>query len=161
MDNPGQPPDGWLTLTEAAARTGYTREALRQRVRRDTLAAVKGNDGVLRVKAADLADLPPPDEAPDNQGQPGDATTVVALDVLAATVADLRADLGRMRTTLDTAVADRLDSHGRAERAEGRAVAEASGAAAAEVRLAVVEAALAEARTPWTVRIIRAWRSRG
>ncbi len=156
MDDPGHPLDGWLTLTEAAARTGHTREALRQRVRRNTLPVIKGNDGILRVKAADLADLPPSDDTPDNP----DATTVVALDILASTVADLRADLARMRTALDATHAERLGSHGRAERAEAQAVAATAQAAAAEARLTVIEATLAEARTPWAVRLIRAWRTR-
>lgn len=154
MADRGQPPDEWLTLTEAAARTGHTREALRQRVRRETLPATKGNDGVVRVHLRNLADLPPPDESMVDHGQADD----VALDVLIATVADLRADLGRTRTALDTAVTDRLADHGRAVRADVLAVAEARRADAAEAKLTAAEAALAEARTPWAVRIIRAWR---
>lgn len=35
----------WPTLTDAAASTGYTREALRQRVLRGKLKAMRGNDG--------------------------------------------------------------------------------------------------------------------
>jgi len=158
MVDHGQPPDGWLTLTEAAARTGHTREALRQRVRRETLPATKSNDGIVRVHLRDLADLPPPDESTADHGQPDDAATGVALDALIATVADLRADLGRTRTALDTATADHLVDRGRAAHAEALAVAEARRADLAEVRLAAAEAALAEARTPWAVRIIRAWR---
>ena len=160
MNDPGQPPDVWLTLTEAATRTGHTREAIRQRVRRDTLPHTKGNDGIVRVHVRDLADLPPPDESMYNHGQQENATMVVALNVLVSTVADLRVDLARMRTALDATHAEHLDNHGRAERAEARAVAAATQAALAETRLAVIEAALAEARTPWAVRLIRAWRSR-
>ena len=159
MDNPGQSPDGWMTLTEAAARTGHTREALRQRVRRDTLPHTKGNDGVLRVHIRDLADLAPPDESTADPGHLGDAALGAALDTLAATVADLRADLVHARSALDTALVDRLADHGRAERAEERAKAEADRAAVAEARLTRAEADLAELRTPWMVRIIRAWRS--
>ena len=159
MDKPGQPPDGWLTLTAAAAQTGHAREALRQRVRRGKLAVMKGNDGVLRVKAADLVGLPPPDNTPDDPGHVQGAAIDVALDTLAATIDDLRTDLVQARTDLDTARNDRLADHGRAERAEERAKAEADRAAMAEVRLVRVEAELADARTPWMVRIIRAWRS--
>lgn len=158
MADHGQPPDGWLTLTEAAARTGYTREALRQRVRRETLPATKSNDGVVRVHMRDLADLPPPDESTADHGQPDDVAMGVALDALIATVADLRADLGRTRTTLDTTTADYLADRGRTAHAEALAVAEARRADTAEARLSVAEAALAEARTPWAVRIIQAWR---
>ena len=160
MADHGQPPDEWLTLTEAAAWTRHTREALRQRVRRETLPATKGNDGVLRVHLRDLADLPPPDESTADHGQLDDGATAVAVDVLAATVADLRADLGRTRTALDIANADRLAVHGHVVRADAIAAAEAKRADAAEARLAAAEAALTEARTPWGVRIIRAWRSR-
>ena len=164
-DDPGLSPDGMLTLTEAAAHTGYTREALRQRIRRGSPAANKGNDGMLRIHRRDLDDLPPPDQSTDdqedNQGQAGEAAVDAALAVLTATVVDLRADLIRMRTTLDTAQADRLVDHGRAAKAEAHAAAEAARATTAEARLAKVEAALAEARTPWAIRVIGAWRSRG
>ena len=158
MADHGQPPDEWLTLTEAAARTGYTREALRQRVRRETLPATKGNDGVVRVHLRDLADLPPPGESTADHGQADDVTTAVALDALVATVADLRADLARTRIALDMASADRLADHGRAVRADAVAAAEAKRADVAEAKLTAAEAALAEARTPWTLRIVRAWR---
>lgn len=43
-------------LTEAAERTGLTVEAIRQRIKRGSLQAVKGNDRVLRVRLTD-ADL--------------------------------------------------------------------------------------------------------
>lgn len=154
-----------LTLTEAAAHTGYTREALRQRIRRGSLAATKGNGGILRIHRRDLDDLPPPDQSTDdqedNQGQAGETAMDAALAVLTATVVDLRADLIHMRTTLDTAQADRLVDHGRAAQAEAHAAAEAARATVAETRLAKVEAELVQARTPWAVRVIAAWRNRG
>lgn len=159
QDDQGRPPDDqWMTLTEATQRSGHTREALRQRVRRGTLPATKGNDGQLRIQARDLADLPPPDTTTDDHGQGNDATTEAALAILVATVADLRADLERTRTTLEVALADRLADHGRAERAEAQVKAEMACAAIAETRLATVEVALAEARLPWIVRVIRAVR---
>ena len=37
-------------LTEAAERTGLTVEAIRQRIKRGKLEAIKGNDGMLRVR---------------------------------------------------------------------------------------------------------------
>ena len=148
-----------MTLTEAAQRSGHTREALRQRVRRGTLAATKGNDGQLRIHTRDLADLPPPDATTDNQGQGDTATTDAALDVLTTSVVDLRADLEHTRTALDAAIVDRLADHGRAERAEAHATAEAARAVVAEARLATAEAALIEARLPWVIRVIRAIRN--
>ena len=158
---PGQPPDDpWLTLTDAAARSGYTREALRQRVRRGSLRAQKGNDGQLRVRARDLADLPPPDPSGADPGQHDGAVLDTTLDVLAATVADLRAALERTRTALDAAQDGRRADHGRAERAEAQATAEAARADAAEARLTAAESALAEARQPWIVRVVRAVRAR-
>lgn len=165
-DNHGQSGDaGWLTLTEAAARSGHSREALRQRVRRGKLRSQKGNDGVLRVHAAELADLPPPEDSSEDNGASlddrQDAVEAVlrsTMDDLRATVDNLRTDLERTRTALDKAQADRLDDHGRAERAEAQAAAEAARAETAERRLAAAEAALAEARTPWAVRLVRAIR---
>lgn len=167
------PPDGWLTLTEAAERTGHTREAIRARIRRGSLPASKGNDGQFRVQARDLADLAPPDAAMAGHGQEEAAAGNVTMAGLLSTVAGLRAAMDEMRTTLaatmDKALADRVADHGRAERAEAQAAAERERAAMAETRLAAAEAALAErqaaaeaalaeARTPWAVRVIRAWR---
>lgn len=163
---PGPAPQ-WLTLTEAAARSGYSREAIRQRIRRGKLVATKGNDGQLRVQARDLEDLPPLDQSTDDQEQPGDDPRDVALDFLQSTVADLRTtvnDLGQQlekaRTALDVAQTDRLNDRGRAERAEAQATASAERATAAEARLAVMEASLAEAVTPLLIRMIRAVRGR-
>lgn len=166
MDNPPDSP--WLTLTEAAARTGHSREALRLRVRRGKLRAQEGrNDDPVRVNIRDLEDLRPPMTRSDHPvDRPIDqwalaVTTDMTLDMLAVTMDDLRTDLVKARTDLDKAQADRLVDHGRAERAEAHAAAEAGRAAAAEARLAVVEAALAEVRTPWAIRVIAAWRNRG
>ena len=159
-DDHGHDMTGMLTLTEAAARTGHTREAMRQRIRRGSLPATKGNDGQLRISVRDLDDLAPPDATTDVPGQPDDAVTDAALAVLVATVADLRADLVHIRSALNVAQADRMADRGRAERAEAQALAEAARATLAETRLAVTEAALADARTPWAVRVIRAWQKR-
>lgn len=154
MDDPGHPPTGpeWLTLTEAAARSGYSRDALRQRVRRGSLASQRRNtDGQIVVRAADLADMPPAESvSPVDQGQAGDATEVVALAVLRETVDDLRstladltADLGRTRTALDNAHAASLVDRGRAERAEAEAAAAAGRAASGETAAAEAQASAA------------------
>src|SRR3954464_3523569 len=44
------PIDQPYTLTEAAKLTGLSVEALRQRIKRRTLVATKGNDGLMRVR---------------------------------------------------------------------------------------------------------------
>lgn len=162
MDKPEQE---WPTLTAAARSTGYSRDALRQRIRRGKLRAVKGNrDGLIRIDPADLADLPSPETVDDQEGDE-DVSTELAVDVLRSTVDDLRSTvndlrqgLERTRTTLDAVQADRLVDRGRAERAEAQAAAERTRAETAEARLSTVEAALAEARQPWMVRVIRAFR---
>jgi hypothetical protein len=167
-DDHGQTQDApWPTLTEAAARTGYTREALRQRMRRGKLRAIKDNTSTLRLDPRDLADLPPPDQAVGDHSQPENDSRDVALDVLGATVADLRSildnlrqDLERTRLDLGQAQRHRLDDHGRAERSEAEAATERARAERAEARLAAAEAALAEVRTPLILRIIQAVRGR-
>ena len=151
----GEDRPGLLTLTEAAARSGHSREALRQRVRRGTLRAIRGNDKQYRIDIRDLDDLPPPEPAsPDDPGQVPDD----ALDSLAGTVADLRAELTAARIALDAMQAERLTDRGRAERAESQAAGEERRADAAEARANRAETALAEARTPYLIRVIRAFR---
>ena len=115
------PLDGWLTLTEAAAHTGHTREAIRQRIRRGSLPASKGNDGQLRVQRRDLADLPPPDATTDDHGQPRNATRDATADVPLVSLADLRMTVDDLRTTLVVTLDKALADQGRAEQAEARA----------------------------------------
>jgi len=169
MDDIQPPSDAWMTLREAAARTGHTKDAIRQRVRRRSLAATKGNDGVVRVSARDLTDLPPPDASLDatpnatidDHGRPTADAMAATLDGLRTTLDRTLDDLGHTRSALDAARADHLVAHGRAERAEAEAAACRARADAAEERVASVELALTEARTPWAVKVIRAVRGRG
>lgn len=165
MDDTEQPSDAWMTLREAAARTGHTKDAIRQRVRRRSLRATKGNDGVVRVSARDLADLPPPDAFPDattdDHGQAHMDALAATLDGLRTTLDKTMDNLGHTRSALDAARADHLVAHGRAERAEAEAAASRTRAEAAEARAANIELALSEARIPWAVKIIRAVRGRG
>lgn len=159
----------WPTLTEAAARSGYTREALRLRVRRRKLRAIKGNDGVVRLDPAGLEDLPPPElSGEDDQGRPEDGdrpeTTddqIMTLDVLRSALDRALDDLGQARSALDRANDDRLVDRGRAERAEAWLEAERARVAGVEARLTTLEAELAEARLPWVVRVVRAMRRPG
>jgi hypothetical protein len=72
----------WPTLTAAARSTGYSRDALRQRIRRGKLRAIKGNrDGLIRIDPTDLADLPPPGTT-DDQEVDEDVSTDLAMGVL-------------------------------------------------------------------------------
>jgi septal ring factor EnvC (AmiA/AmiB activator) len=89
--------DKLYLLSEAAERSGATVEAIRQRIRRGTLHAIKGNDGRVRVKLtdADIAALTAarPSERPS--GQPDeDSSAIKALEVY---VNALREDLARER----------------------------------------------------------------
>lgn len=162
MDDHDRPPAdrGLLTLTEAAARSGYTRAAIRQRVRRGTLPSTKGNDGVVRIRVGDLDGLPPPDAAADDQDQPEVEATMAAMDVLRSTVDDLRDDRDRARIALDAArdelAAERLKS----ALAEEKTAAATARATVAEARLTTAEAALVQARTPLVLRILAAIRRR-
>jgi uncharacterized protein involved in exopolysaccharide biosynthesis len=145
---PGMAEEGpWLSLTEAAQRSGLAREAIRAQTRRKLIPSQKGNRGELLVQLpADLL-------AGDVQGMAGPAADPVA-DLLAE-VADLREQLARTE----------------AEREAARAVATAEVAAAktgamAEVAakeeliqelrkmLGSLRAELVEARRPWWRRFI-------
>jgi len=169
MDDLGHDGRGWPTLSEAAARSGYTREALRLRARRGKLKVLKDNTGQIRVDPRALADLPPPDTTLDDHGQPGDGSESLTpddlratLDVLRSTLDDLRVNLGQARSDLAQAQSDRLVDRGRAERAEAEAAIEKGRREAAEAAIAVererrekAEADLEKARTPWLLRTIR------
>ena len=162
MDDRDRPRDdlGLLTLTEAAARSGHTRIALRQRVRRGSLPATKGNDGIVRLRATDVDGLPPPDATTDDHEQPEAEAMGAALDVLRSTVDDLRADRDRTRTALDATRDELAAERLRVALAEERTTATTARTAMAEARLAAAEAALAEARIPVVLRVIAAIRGR-
>lgn len=151
----------WPSLSDAARLTGYSREALRTRVRRGKLRAVKGNDGVTRLDPAGLTDLPPPEVTEGDHGRPEGSEDDLPTGDQGLTVADLWVDLGQARSDLAKANADHLVAHGRAERAEAEAKAANARVADLEARLAAAETALGEARLPWVVRVVRAIRRPG
>lgn len=155
--------DRLLTLTEAAEATGCTVEALRQRVKRRKLHAVKGNDGRLRVKLtqADVDALSLGRVTGQPVGQPVEAEGVVkALEArvhdLQQRAAELRADLERERSEHRDERAQLLQ---RAEELEARLrLVEDRGAEernAARRELEELRCELAHARRPWWRRIIR------
>ena len=150
---------GLLTLTAAATRSGHTRAALRQRVRRGTLSAVKGNDGILRVRSEDIDGLPPSEATTDDHEQPEDPM-VMAMDILRTNADELRDDRDRAVSSLDATRDELTAERLRAALAEERAGAAVAQAVAAEARLAAAEAALAEAHVPLVLRVIAALRRR-
>jgi hypothetical protein len=169
-DDPGR----LLTLTEAAALSGYSREALRLRVRRGRLPAVRGNDGLVRVKASDLTDLPPvtSDDPEDTPAVTPDDREDAWLEAQGQRAKATRARIDRARIEL-AGLRDRLEKEREvsAERATQLAVMEAKHQAAveaqrvatearerAEARLAVIEEELREARRPLWERLVLAIR---
>jgi cell division protein FtsB len=86
--------DKLFLLTEAAEVTGVTVEALRQRIKRRKLHAVKGNDGLLRVRLtqADIEAI----VTGRPTGQPVEDSGVIK--ALEAHVQTLREQLDRQRT---------------------------------------------------------------
>lgn len=120
-------------LTEAAERTGLTVEALRQRIKRGKLNAVKGNDGMLRVRLT-TADLEAIDRPPTGHvahgptGQPvNDDRLLKALQDAAeargeAAALRERAEMAETRAERAEAAAAVIpDLRERAGRAEGEA----------------------------------------
>ncbi len=147
-------------LTEAAERTGLTVEAIRQRIKRGRLEAVKGNDGLLRVRltTADLESIanrsPTGQLAPTATGQVDeDDRLTKALEAEAAALRERAAKAEGESATLREQVES---ERGRAERAEARAgqaererEAARIAAAAAEGEAKGLREARAEARQPF------------
>ena len=118
-----------LTIRQAAERSGHTVAGLKMRIRRGKLAAIKGNDGSLRVKAEDVAGLSPP-ERDERQDRP---------EVILGRIVDqLRGDLAA--------------ANEQASQAREAAAREAALRQAAELRVAQLDMVLAEARRPFFVR---------
>jgi hypothetical protein len=125
-------------LTEAAERTGLTVEAIRQRIKRGKLEAMKGNDGMLRVRLT-TADLEAIDRSltghavPTAPGQPvNDDRLLKALQEAAeargeATALRERAEIAEARAERAEAAAATIpELRERAGRAEGEGAACAS-----------------------------------
>lgn len=132
----------WLSLTEAAQRSGLAREAIRARARRNLIPSRKGNDGRLLVQ------IPAGLMAEVGQGMAGLPADLLA--DLTAEVAELRTALARAEAEADTAKAV-----AEAKIVAARDAAEARIAAAGVEVAAIRELAdrltaeLAEARRPW------------
>ena len=145
-------------LTEAAERTGLTVEAIRQRIKRGRLEAVKGNDGLLRVRltSADMETFNRSMTSHKTPTMTGQATEddrlANALQAAAAAqgeAAALREAIGRERERADKAEAraDQTEAERDATRAE--AVRAQVAAASAEGEAKGLRLALEEARRPF------------
>ncbi len=120
-------------LTEAAERTGLTVEAIRQRIKRGKLDALKGNDGLLRVRltSADLEaikDRPATGHfLPTVTSQPVDDDRLIKAlqDVAEARgeAAALRERAERAETRAETAEREREEARVRVAAVDGEAVA--------------------------------------
>ena len=145
-------------LTEAAERTGLTVEAIRQRIKRGSLQAVKGNDRVLRVRltTADLESIsnrsptghsqsmPTGQASPPTSHRPVDDQLFKALE--AAAEARGEANALRERLELADALADRLRADIDRSRMEREQAQIAAAAAEGEAR-ALREALARDARS--------------
>ena len=126
----------WLTLAEAATRTGRHIDALRTTVRRGKLDRRKGNAGqwLVRLPPDGLARSDRVDDAGHNQ----EMAEVVA--ELREEVTELRVALARAEAGHDAALAQvRAEGEARAARAEGEAAA--------------LRELVAELRRPWWRRL--------
>jgi hypothetical protein len=125
----------WLTLSEAAGRSGLHREALRARAKRKQLPSQRNNLGQLLV-------MLPPDLLTPAQGAAQGAAQAQA-EQLTDLVRDLEQELAEVRATAQADLAKAI-----AERDAAREVAEAK-VGAMERLVAELQAMLAEARRPW------------
>jgi hypothetical protein len=156
-------------LTEASGRTGLTVEALRQRIKRGKLEAVKGNEGLLRVRLT-TADLEAIDRTLTGHGIHTAASQPVNDDRLLKALeeaAEARGEATELRTRAEMAEAraDRAEAavviipelRERAGRAEGESVALREQVTAERERAEAARAELAE----WTAGgpLARAWRA--
>jgi hypothetical protein len=118
----------WLTLTEAAERTGLNRETIRSRARRGLIPYRRGNNGgmLVRVATGDDRDVTDPDRS-----------LTEALTDLQDEITDLRERLARSE----------------ADAAAARVIA-ASQVEAKDQLIAELKAMLDEARRPWWQRLI-------
>jgi hypothetical protein len=125
----------WLTLSEAAERSGLHREALRARAKRKQLPSQRNNLGQVLVM------LPPDLLSPAQGAAQGAAQGQV--EQLVELVRDLEQELAEARASAQADLAKAV-----AERDAAREVAEARVAAAERV-VTELRALLAEARRPW------------
>jgi hypothetical protein len=128
-----EPP--WLTMSEAATRTGLHRDAIRSRARRGLIPSRRDNRGqwLVQITAETLATA--------DQGDDRD---------LAMVVADLQAEVADLRVTVARAEAER-------DAAKTVATTEV---ATKDMLVGELRTLLAEARKGWLERLLEALRRR-
>jgi len=132
-------------LTEAAERTGLTVEAIRQRVKRGKLEAIKGNDGLLRVRLT-TADLAGVDRSATGRMTPtmtGQTTHDDQLNKALQDAAEARGEATALRQRAERAEAVAIAERARAAQAEREREAARIAAAAAEAEGKALREALA------------------
>jgi hypothetical protein len=146
MTNDGKSEASWLTLTEAAQRSGFPRETVRSRARRGLIPSRKGNRGELLVQLTTVM------TASDHGTNAAPTTVMTTPDHGQATViADLTAEVTELRERLATVSA---------ELTAARTVAAAEVAAKAEIidelrrQLEHERQQLIELRRPWWRRLM-------
>src|SRR5690242_17763532 len=95
MSNDREPTQDWLTVADAARSLGVSDEAIRQKVKRRTLRAMKGNDGRLRVliDTSSTQDRPKTDQPKVTQESTGEIKALEEhVQTLREQIATLRAD---------------------------------------------------------------------
>jgi hypothetical protein len=155
MDHPsdagGKP---WLTLSEAAARSGRHIGALRSLVRRGRLPARKGNGGQWLVQLPDEPMAEPDAASGSATGSAIGLADGYAMAELTAEVAELREQLARAEVEREAARAVATAEIAAAKTSAAAEVKAARETALAEVAakdqvIAELRAMLAEARRPW------------
>src|SRR3954454_14431079 len=138
----------WLSLSEAAQRSGLAREAIRAKARRGHIPARKGNNGQILVQ------LPAVLLAGAGQGEAGSSQADLLADLLAE-VAELREQVARTEAERDAAESV-AEAQVEAARDAARARVEAAKVEVAAVRELAdrLTAELAELRRPWWRRLI-------
>jgi hypothetical protein len=163
VTEPDQDSDApWLTLAEAAARSGRHIDAIRTMVRRGKLERRKGNAGQWLVR------LPPngmigPDRSSDAASDAGgDAWLAEVVAELKEEVTELRVALARSEAGHDAALAQvKAEGETRAAKAEAELEASRTMLAQERARGDRLEAALAEARRPWLAKVLEGLKRKG
>ena len=122
-----------LTLNEAADQTGLTVDALRKRIKRGRIQAIRSNDGLVRVRLDDHA-IDALKSAASTSSPPSRPASRLAEESLL--VRELKADKAALREHLDRAEARVAELVTELQKmGEGRAAAEAT----AQARLEEIE----------------------
>jgi hypothetical protein len=147
----------WLTLSEAAARSGRHIDALRAMARRGKLERRKGNAGQWLVRLPES--LPQDDSGAAHADDSGLAEVAAELR---EEVAELRVALARAETQAEAAKAVAAVEV-EAIRRQTTAELEAKDTVVTELRARAdrLETALAEARRPWLAKVIEGLRRKG